>query len=814
MFKLSCIQGEQTGKDYVLEPDKTYNFGRGANCEFCIRDVSLSRMHFRIKLEHNIATIEDLLSSNGTFVNDRRVASQILQPGDKIQVGQQIWAIAAALPELASAEQKIVANEATTVANEAIMDTATAIDWISQGKPIQGQGRLLRMKRLVLGYSEAEFEAKVRELGQVDKAQGWFREHRKVLPGLTLENCTVEELVCCGVEFRGPVHVVKVHFEQAWHAGEQQVGESRGWLGGASFQDFVEIQDCVFDGEANFVSVAAAYHVVIKGCEFRQTANFSSIQCAKSLHFVTSHFGGDMMLRYAKLSGEVGFTACTFAAHFDLGRSTLQEAFSWCDCVLQKSAKWTCRLVPFAGDMKLTGSKLEGDVDLTGCTFAGELVACRTTWHGKVTLDQAKFASNVDFSDAKLLGPFSCAATIFNKTIWEEASFAAEVSFAHAHFTGDALFKKARFDQAVSFANARFEGMAMFSEATDEIMAQCRNSSVSPEAAQFSQPADFSGTLFYRKAVFCQVSFHGATSFSGSYFAEAANFQHARFLADAVFTNVFCAQELNLQGAACLGALQLDHANIASRLNLGEAVLTGGLSFYQAVLDVMVLETQQIIGQLIHSGKHPRHVQAQNFARLKDEYLLLKSSFQQRGQFNEEDWAYRQYKIAERKALSQKYRHWLIGSPAAGPRPIFARLRAIGGLGRNGLSKLFLDAGTGYGTQPWRIAAIALLIILAFAGGYWVANQQALTQANAQAVTVPLLLPGWEAQAADFIAQARQAMFVDYVYFSMTTFVTMGGGDARPNPHSWLRYLVICEAFVGIFMVTLFVGTFTRKIIR
>jgi len=63
--------------------------GRGADCEIALRTNSVSRRHFRIFTEGPFVYIEDLNSTNGTFVNGVRVASKVaLSHGDEIKAGE------------------------------------------------------------------------------------------------------------------------------------------------------------------------------------------------------------------------------------------------------------------------------------------------------------------------------------------------------------------------------------------------------------------------------------------------------------------------------------------------------------------------------------------------------------------------------------------------------------------------------------------------------------------------------------------------------------------------------------------------------
>ncbi|GAI81392.1 unnamed protein product, partial [marine sediment metagenome] len=50
----------------------------------------------------------------------------------------------------------------------------------------------------------------------------------------------------------------------------------------------------------------------------------------------------------------------------------------------------------------------------------------------------------------------------------------------------------------------------------------------------------------------------------------------------------------------------------------------------------------------------------------------------------------------------------------------------------------------------------------------------------------------------------------DCIYFSTITFTTLGYGDFRPL-EGWGRILAGSEAFIGAFMMALFVYTFARR---
>ena len=85
---LIVIAGNHVGKYYRLDRSVTY-LGRGETCEVQIQDTGISRKHARVVLEPTGEVwLEDLDSTNGTFVENHRIERRLLRDGDKIQLGR------------------------------------------------------------------------------------------------------------------------------------------------------------------------------------------------------------------------------------------------------------------------------------------------------------------------------------------------------------------------------------------------------------------------------------------------------------------------------------------------------------------------------------------------------------------------------------------------------------------------------------------------------------------------------------------------------------------------------------------------------
>jgi len=76
------------GQESVAELKPGANsFGRQSSCTIPLKDSTLSRLHCEVILAGTVATLVDKGSRNGTLLNGKKIEAQVLQPGDKIQIG-------------------------------------------------------------------------------------------------------------------------------------------------------------------------------------------------------------------------------------------------------------------------------------------------------------------------------------------------------------------------------------------------------------------------------------------------------------------------------------------------------------------------------------------------------------------------------------------------------------------------------------------------------------------------------------------------------------------------------------------------------
>lgn len=86
---LVVISGRQMGQVFPLVNRADARIGRADDADLCIRDASISRYHAAVYIdERSRCRIRDLGSTNGTFVNGRRVQDGELAAGDRVQLGK------------------------------------------------------------------------------------------------------------------------------------------------------------------------------------------------------------------------------------------------------------------------------------------------------------------------------------------------------------------------------------------------------------------------------------------------------------------------------------------------------------------------------------------------------------------------------------------------------------------------------------------------------------------------------------------------------------------------------------------------------
>ena len=322
-------------------------------------------------------------------------------------------------------------------------------------------------------------------------------------------------------------------------------------------------------------------------------------------------------------------------------------------------------------------------------------------------------------------------------------------------------FINATFEDDVNFLNATFESNAEFEWVTFKSYASFGGTT-------FKRHAFFGGTTFKKYAAFDGVTFKGIADFIEATFEDDADFTDAVFKSEVSFENAIFKKNVDFSWATLppgkiLSLIVKSRGNILFKQTFLEHIILSldleketFIDFTNAILRNTSIKMEEIDGHILQE-------QEKKFSEAKEIYLLLKNNFHSIGKYKDESWAFKKEKDMERKdnCHFKTLHKWLWSC--------------------------FLNGIFGYGEQPVKVIISAMSIILIF--------------------TFLFMSSGIGGTG---IGGSISKNFLDCVYFSTVTFTTLGYGDFRPL-EGWGRIFAGTEAFIGAFMMALFVYTFARR---
>ncbi|MBN1405479.1 MAG: pentapeptide repeat-containing protein [Candidatus Omnitrophica bacterium] len=228
--------------------------------------------------------------------------------------------------------------------------------------------------------------------------------------------------------------------------------------------------------------------------------------------------------------------------------------------------------------------------------------------------------------------------------------------------------------------------------------------------------------------------------------------------------------EANLLSCNLSGA-RLWHANM-TKANLAEANLSGA-DLFCANLSLVKLWNADITGAKLltkHNFGHKKGriffkyaIDEKGYISAEEGYRKLKQYFSCLGRYDDASWASFKERQMQRQQLLHKRNIAYIPS-------------------------LFMALICGYGEKPVRVVLFSAAVIFTYAALYNIT----------EAVVIPSRL-------------MDTATIWDYLYFSVVTFTTLGFGDITPKPVPFLQLLTGTEAFLGAFMIGMFVFSLGKK---
>ena len=93
-YLLKFISGKYQGGEFPVASDREIVIGRANELDVVLVEDMVSRRHAKISSAHDSLSIEDLGSTNGTFVNGEKIKRAKLKEGDRVLIGTSIVRVA------------------------------------------------------------------------------------------------------------------------------------------------------------------------------------------------------------------------------------------------------------------------------------------------------------------------------------------------------------------------------------------------------------------------------------------------------------------------------------------------------------------------------------------------------------------------------------------------------------------------------------------------------------------------------------------------------------------------------------------------
>ena len=146
---LYVVRGRDQGIRFELGGDPVVSIGRDSSNDIQVHDTEISRRHARIVCKGNVFVWEDSKSSNGSFVNQKRVDRHELKTGDRIRLGRT-WLLFMQTTEAqdgSSGPRVSIVDEASSAEASRILGTARPAIGPPELSASGDEGTVVRMQR-------------------------------------------------------------------------------------------------------------------------------------------------------------------------------------------------------------------------------------------------------------------------------------------------------------------------------------------------------------------------------------------------------------------------------------------------------------------------------------------------------------------------------------------------------------------------------------------------------------------------------------------------------------------------------------------
>ncbi|GMQ62158.1 potassium channel family protein [Vallitalea maricola] len=412
------------------------------------------------------------------------------------------------------------------------------------------------------------------------------------------------------------------------------------------------------------------------------------------------------------------------------------------------------------------------NADFSNTTFQGKTKFNRTIFKGKTKFNKVTFLDETDFSQTIFLDEvqFNSESTFYKKTKFVNTTF-YKVIFNKTYFLNEVTFFNSAFNGVVRLSNVLFKNVDF------------KNASFMNDV-HFGPNANFQeGEVVFKEAYFHkEVDFRLSTfikvDFSSCKFSDEVRFDEVVLDNGKFYRSVF-KKSLYFKGDVSKN-LNLEDINIEKKLfinNYKTSIKTMNL----LVKDIsgfidLDWQTMKVKNMIMSQGNDTTYKQK------ADQFILLKENYNKQGHYDDEDNAYVEFKKCMRKSkvkgegIENGIRKWLaIVWEIIWYIPKLILFELIGG----------------YGTKPKNVFITMILTILGFALIYLYIPAIKIDLSNVNMVNYR----------------------VAALYYSGITFLTIGYGDISPL-NELTAMVSVVEGFIGIFLMSYFTVSFTRKLLR
>lgn len=157
------VKAPQGGTKEIEVSHTPFTIGRKSDNDLCLEDVAVSGHHARISQVQKVLFLEDLHSTNGTFVNEQKIDRRQLQDTDSIRIGAHrlIFRGQQLTPTSATPASEIQVTDNTVLVSDSragergVSEQTVGLVEILSGKTSQPQYRLTKHVSLIGAQDDA-----------------------------------------------------------------------------------------------------------------------------------------------------------------------------------------------------------------------------------------------------------------------------------------------------------------------------------------------------------------------------------------------------------------------------------------------------------------------------------------------------------------------------------------------------------------------------------------------------------------------------------------------------------------------------------